>query len=267
MKLPKKFKPNFNSDLIRIGKSNDGGYVVSKKSLHITKSLISFGLNDDWSFEKNFKKINKNITMFVYDGQVTLLFWIKRFFKEIIYFLKNESNIAQYFKNLFTYFEYKYFFLNNNTHHVKKNVCSSKLNLNEKKKKKLTNILEIIKKENLDENIFLKIDIEGSEYEILEDILSVQKQLTGVVIEFHNCFFMKEHIEKFIDKCELDLIHIHVNNYGETTSSGFPLVIEMTFSKNIFNFARKDNEFIFPNLLIDQPNNPEYKDEKIIFES
>ena len=54
MKLPLFLKPIYSSDLIRVGKLNDGGYIVSKNSILDANYLVSFGLNDDWSFEKNF---------------------------------------------------------------------------------------------------------------------------------------------------------------------------------------------------------------------
>ena len=57
--LPKIFKPKNEYDLIRLGKNNDGGYLIEKDSLTIAKSLISFGLSYDWSFEKHFYKIKK----------------------------------------------------------------------------------------------------------------------------------------------------------------------------------------------------------------
>ena len=58
MKLQKIFLPKFKTLLIRLGKDNDGGYCVPKKSVMNSDFLFSFGPNDDWSFEKDF--INKN---------------------------------------------------------------------------------------------------------------------------------------------------------------------------------------------------------------
>jgi hypothetical protein len=50
----KVLKPKHLYDLIRLGRNNDGGYLVEKNSLKVSKALISFGLSFDWSFGKDF---------------------------------------------------------------------------------------------------------------------------------------------------------------------------------------------------------------------
>ena len=61
----------------------------------------------------------------------------------------------------------------------------------------ITDLNQIIKTKKL-EKIFLKIDIEGSEYRILDQIIAQQNLLTGMVIEFHDCDLHYRRIEKFI---------------------------------------------------------------------
>ena len=45
--------------LIRLGNNKDGGYVISNLALKKSDTLISFGLGDNFSFEKNFLIIKK----------------------------------------------------------------------------------------------------------------------------------------------------------------------------------------------------------------
>ena len=68
--LPKIFKPNHEYNLIRLGKDNDGGYLVEKESIFKSKSLISLGLGNDWSFEKDYYKSNKK-PIYCYDHSVS----------------------------------------------------------------------------------------------------------------------------------------------------------------------------------------------------
>lgn len=56
--LPKIFKPFHCSNLIRIGKDFDGGYLVNKDDVLKTKKIISFGIGEDFSFEKEFVEMS-----------------------------------------------------------------------------------------------------------------------------------------------------------------------------------------------------------------
>jgi hypothetical protein len=72
--LPKEFKPDGLYDLVHLGKNNDGGYLVCKNSIEVSDCLIFFGINDDFSFEENFKN-KKNIPIFAYDSTSTNIFF------------------------------------------------------------------------------------------------------------------------------------------------------------------------------------------------
>ena len=53
---------------------------------------------------------------------------------------------------------------------------------------------------NSHENVFLSIDIEGSEYDILQHLHELTDNLVGLNIEFHNVDKNLDKIEKFIKK-------------------------------------------------------------------
>ena len=76
---------------------------------------------------------------------------------------------------------------------------------------------------------------------------------------------MEIHIKKFIKKLKLDLVHVHINNFGGKNKLGYARVIETMFSKRKYNKRRKSIDNKFPNELYDQPNNEIQKDEKIVF--
>ena len=54
--LPLFLRPLKGAELVRMGRDNDGGYLVDKRSIISSEFLLSFGIYDDWSFEKDFKK-------------------------------------------------------------------------------------------------------------------------------------------------------------------------------------------------------------------
>ena len=57
--------------------------------------------------------------------------------------------------------------------------------------------------------------------------------MTGLVIEFHDVDLHQEKILEFINNFNLELTHIHPNNFGLKDDNGDPKVIEMTFEKKI----------------------------------
>ena len=159
-RIPNFLKPKVSSKLIRVGSLNDGGYVVPVDAVKQTKTLISFGLFDDWKFEKDFKKLS-NCKVICYDNSVNLKFWIIRFIKNC-YSILLFKNIKGNFKKLFTYLSYIFFFNNKDTVHYKKFIAPKNefiFGINNSDK---TDLDEIFSK-NLYDKVFLKIDIESNE--------------------------------------------------------------------------------------------------------
>ena len=259
--ISKIFYPKNNCSLIRLGNNNDGGYVVEENSIKNSEILLSFGLSDDWSFESDFSKLGKK-KIYTYDYSVNARFWVVNFIKTLIniFFFKDFSlNI----KKLFQYFEYKFFFNNINNFHYKKFIAPSTMKKNILNDNFIIDVNEIIEKK--DKKIFLKIDIEGSEYRILDQILNNAKKINGLVIEFHNFDLHQKVIKNFIENFGLKLVHIHVNNFGTINQDGVPSVVELTFSSEEFINNDSINDNIYPVVNLDKPCNKNDIDHKIIF--
>ena len=262
MKLPLFFSPKFKCELTRLGQNNDGGYCIPKESLKNSKVIYGFGLGDDWSFEQEFQKLS-GAKIICYDGNVNFRFWFTRFCRDLIDFIILKQSLKNY-KRLITYFYYKSFFNKHNRVHEKKNIIPLKKDIQTRFQKKETDLNEILKNQN-DFNFFLKVDIEQHEYRILDQIIKYQSRLTGLVIEFHECDLHLDKIRNFIDIFELQLVHIHVNNFGITNEFDMATVIELTFSPKNYNVIRDKNDNKFPVNNLDQPNDKLKKDEQIIF--
>ena len=261
-KLPKSFCPKFKTKLIRLGQPNDGGYNIPEKLLEEVKILFSFGLDEDWSFEEDFKK-KTGAKIFCFDNSVNNKFWLKRLIKSIIYFNFKKDYLNQV-KNLFTFFKYKAFFSKQNTFHIKKHLMSNNIILPKSMGYNFINLKEIFKtREGGD--FFLKMDIEGNEYRVLDDIIENQNNMLGLVIEFHDCDLMQNKINEFIENVDLDLVHIHINNFCSIAKNDFPTVLELTFSSKKYNLKRNIEDIKFPDNEIDQPNNKELEDKEILF--
>ena len=245
--LPSFFSFNQAQDLVRIGKNYDGGYLVSEKDIEKSDLLIGLGISDDWSFEEDFLS-RKKVEILAYDGSVSQKYFVRQLIKSTIR-LDKLKNFFYWFKKLL---KYKIFFSQPNVNHIQKFVglkseCGS-----------YCTFLEILN-ETKNRNIFLKIDIEGSEYRLLNDIVENENRISGMVIELHDCDIHLREIKKFIKKFSLNLVHIHANNYAPIRlDNKLPLVLELTFSK----YAKFTKSLTLPHKL-DMPNNKNISEVKL----
>jgi len=235
--LPSFFKHKRPSDLVRIGRTHDGGYTISEKDIIETGHLISLGMADDWSFESGFKLINE-VPISIYDRSISKRFFLKRMIRSI---LRVEKQFIL-LKSTKTYLSYISFF-QDKVKHIEKNVGLDLAG---------SITMDNVFKETDSNKIFLKIDIEGGEYRLLDSIIENQDRLTGMVMEFHDCDLHLELIENFLSKFSLSLVNIHANNCGQIDDrTGLPSTLELSFSSQ----AVDSNEFCsYPNST-DQPNN------------
>jgi hypothetical protein len=239
VKLNDIFYPSKTYDLLRVGKSNDGGYLVETNSFNESEFVLGLGINEDWSFETEFGKPFLGI-----DNQISFKFLFKKLLYELIfnilkfYELTRLKSTIIYFKKLISYKKFRKNFINGWIYGPYDSNVNFKL-------KDLLNLVE-------SNNVFLKVDIEGSEYRMLDDILEIENKFTGMVIEFHDFDVHHQLVKNFIQKTQMKLCHVHSNNFCEIYN-GLPTLIEFTFSKNpkILN----DSKPKLPHNL-DQPNNP-----------
>ena len=250
----KPFKSN-KSNLLRVGPKKDGGYIIDKRVINKSKTVITCGLNDDWEFEKHYLKINPEGNVIAYDHTVNKKFWKKRFKKDFLaLILLKKINIYKIL-DVFKYIDYKFFFKKNI--HVTKKVVLIKKNKNE------ISIKEILDKKT---NIILKIDIEGDEYKILNFINKEHGKINLLIIEFHNISKNISKIKKFLSNSKFKIIHLHGNNYGGTDRFNNPNVIEVTFlnSKKFFVNKQKSRQK-YPIIGLDFKNLKRRQDIKIKF--
>jgi len=247
--IKKIFYTKYKVNLIRLGNNYDGGYLIPESIIKKTKLLLSFGLGTDWSFEKNFKDINENVKINCYDHTINRKFWYEYTIVSVFFFIKNFKN----FNNIFTFFKYKNFFSQKNVKHIQKKIVSKKFNYHD------ISIDEIIKKFK-NEKLFLKIDIEGDEYRII-DKLKFFKNMIGFIIEFHDIDYHHKKISHFLNNNKnFKIVHVSPNNMGGVGKKNEPIVVEITFiNLNIFkDFKKLKSKFVSKNKL-DFPNDPKKK--------
>ena len=88
--LPNYLNPYQVKNLIRLGKANDGGYIVNSQDILNTTNLISLGVSFDYSFEEAFLKMNKKTNLRTFDGSVGFKFYRKKCKHRIKIFCLNQ---------------------------------------------------------------------------------------------------------------------------------------------------------------------------------
>jgi hypothetical protein len=203
---------------IRLGKNNDGGYIIAEIPNVCYTTFLSGGIEKDISFEEDFINKYPNLKSFAFDGTIDNL-------------PKKNTNIT----------------------FIKKNIGF-------KNNKKITNLHDII---NVNENIFVKMDIEGGEIPWIKSLNDQQiNKFEQIVMEFHFPFTNKE-IDVF-DKINKNhyLIHFHGNNccgIREHNGVNIPNVFECTYlnKKYFINKPELSNELIPSSLDMKNTDNDE----------
>jgi hypothetical protein len=227
-----------NSPKVRVGNQHDGGYILNKIITDNTCRLVSIGIGGEDSFEMQWIENYPNCIVEMYDGTYPC------------------NNVCNKYPDK----------INDTIFYHQYNVGNNPGNI------KLFNIL------NNKTPTLLKVDIEGGEYEIFDNIF-LQDNIVGFLLEIHD-LHITDHLKKInelITKNFRDMIlfHIHGNSWGGTFElnlldhrpnnksaiiSDFPHVMELSFiNKNIVNNFSLDKSN-FPIAGIDMSNKLDVED-------
>ncbi|HXB45818.1 MAG TPA: FkbM family methyltransferase [Puia sp.] len=217
--------------LKRFGKNNDGGYVCSESLVKACKTLLSFGINDDWSFEKDFTKLS-GATCYGFDYSIHRTSFLKKGVKEFRFFggdiIKRRKftpeRIAKGSRHINDFIDFNLFFLKNRFYSIGLDTTSQNPNF--------LDIKTIIDKYLPSQNdFFLKMDIEGMEYEVMGDVLKFQSRIPGIALEVHSIHNKIDAFENMLSGLQnyYYIYHIHANNYASLDRvHGFPDVVELS---------------------------------------
>jgi hypothetical protein len=217
---PYKFKMlNF----IRVGSKNDGGYVIPIEPTKHGSILLSLGYGFNHEFEKQMiQKFSGIKKVYLFDGSADLLYVVKQVFGNILYFALSRGNSLKVsLFNLYDYvklqlnnqIKFTSVFIGNRTHQVSLN---SRI-------KKIGQMNPF--------NYILKCDIEGGEYDLINDIIVNYEIFALLIIEFHDILNPNINFSRCIEELNsfFSIVNININNNSICKDSNYPTVIELTF--------------------------------------
>ena len=245
-------------DLTRLGNNRDAGYVVPISSLKNCNFMVSFGMAENFSMERDFLKFNSQNEIHMYDHTINNNYFYNRIYKSIkrlFYFKSSFKNIKKKFQDLK---DYKSIIKNKNVIHFKEKIG----NLND------TTISKVINRIKNNKKIFLKSDIEGDEFKFIHEINKNGKNIHLMAIEFH---FLDKNRDKLKEailelKKTFYITHLHGNNYAGYCVDGLPKVLEITFiNKEYYEVNENEYNLSFPIKNLDFPNIENMKDLEFSF--
>ena len=71
--------------------------------------------------------------------------------------------------------------------------------------------------------------------------------------------------KKFVDNFDLDLVHLHVNNFCNINDLSNPSVIELTFCDKRFSSTGATDKIKYPIENLDAPCNKNKQDKEVVF--
>ena len=172
-------KPIKTPNLIRFGGKLDGGYVVDLEIVKKCNNLITLGLGPNWSFELDYLSKNKKNKVHIYDHKVSSYPYIKaigKYFRRLITFRTTFEGFTTRVKN---FYNFKKFLYSKDINFFKECIAYPI------KKKIDADIEKVFSRINIEEDVILKSDIEGSEYEIIDQILKFSNRINMLIFEFH----------------------------------------------------------------------------------
>jgi hypothetical protein len=219
-----KYKLYNLNHIIRIGSIRDGGYFVTKRLVENSAFLISAGISYNAEFERDFKDINPNCRIIMIDGSYNFISYFLRPFYWFFFKKSYKSKISGLIDMIL---------LKNEEIFIKKFIgTSSGISLS-----------FLIDKYIGDEQGYFKMDIEGSEYGLLDQIIKYKSHFNGISIEFHNVPDHIDEINNFISSISMGLIGLKINEIGGLAANGIPNTIELCFASLEFVNAN-DYDFI-----------------------
>ena len=204
-----------STTLLRFGSIGDGGYYLSPNSITESDMLFSGGISSNVEFEFDFYRLNPNASLLMVDPTVSKS---KLLLKGLARLFFKKSRKLSYLYNTLMFWDL----------------------LNQKRCKHLDiwlkqpeQIFGLIQKNFGEQSaVLLKLDIEGSEYDFLEELLTRQSQINAMVFEFHDLDVKHHLLLDFIEKISnnFNLVYMEVNPSGGFVNS-LPKCIELSFER------------------------------------
>jgi hypothetical protein len=249
-------RPFSGERLKRFGCDHDGGYVLPSDCLERIDGLLSFGVDRNWSFERQVRQRHPKIPLHAYDPSVSERIFYREKRAALVRLLtlrgsyskfQETSRILEDFKDTFSA----------PACHFRERAHDQNVGKGDCDMSKAFSRLSGCK------NLLVKMDIEGAEYRVLPGLIGFASRIGYLTLEFHETGAFRKTFEDIVRKIQKThfIAHLHGNNGGEVAKDGLPELLEISFVKG--RPRAKAKVATLPNDLVDSCNVPGRNDYKI----
>jgi hypothetical protein len=180
----------------------DGGYLVPKTAIDHAQGLLSFGLGDDFTFDQDWHALKPTDPIHMYDASVSG----DSISIRVNTGVRGSIDIKS---------EYQQFFQGNVKHWVEY------IGPN--------NFTEALDRMGVDQ-VFIKMDIEGAEYPLIDLFVEHHSRIVGIAMEWHHCANRSSQWYDAVQKLQqhYDIVHLHGNNHVTPDNDGIFGCMELT---------------------------------------
>lgn len=249
-------------ELMRVGPNGDCGYVIPKSAALSTRSLYSIGISTNWDFEIEMTRLNPRLNISAFDRTSG---WQVFGFIAVRDLLRGDPSVVDgqpwserltsFRRYLLLSFRFFIFFRGRRR-------FGRKWVRGEKRRSDEVSFHETVGGTFNGAPSLLKIDIEGGEYDFIDDLIHQvgmnHQKISCLIMELHDTSTRRAEFERLVKGVShwLPIVHLHANNCAGVAADGLPEVIEITFAEA--TQQSENREFPLPHL--DYPNDPEIPD-------
>jgi hypothetical protein len=228
----RELRPRAVPGLVRLGNPlGDGGYVVPEWVVESTDVLLTLGIGQEWTFEEHVHRMRPEALIVGADHTVHAAS-IRSSLRQAR--VKHGSNrllgraakASRYAERIDRYRRYLSLFTTPNLH-IEKAVGSFASPTTVTVDELFSHI-----KSDRPHGVLVSMDIEGSEYEVMADIVEHHAAISMMVVEFHHIGLQLDAFERSITEARrsFEIVHVHGNNCAPYNHDlDVPEVVEVTF--------------------------------------
>ena len=210
-------------ELIRLGGKMDGGYLVPQTAVNHAQGLLSFGLGDDFTFDQDWHALKPADPIHMYDASVD--------YESIRISINAGARGHLDIKAMYSEF------FQGAVKHVPEFIGPN-------------NFVQALDRIGVDQ-VFIKMDIEGSEYPLIDLFVEHHKRIVGIAMEWHHCANRNSKWREAVEKLQrhYDIVHLHGNNHVTPDADGIFGCMELTHvRRDLINSGELRKQIYIPNL-------------------